>query len=514
MYLCRSSRAHALLAISACILTLVLVGSTVAALDTDARPGEARQLWQWQDAGQTRLAGSPQAYVQAVDDDDGGDDDDDDDDDDDEKKKKGPFTAAYKKHVEDLLEEWRVPGVAIGVVDGEDVWTAGYGIATFPATPVTPQTIFYGASTSKAFTSSVLALMITSGNYSVPAGPPAARLAWDTPIASLIPDDFVLAADGTGNGNGNGEGGTAAWATAHLTLEDALSHRTGMPRHDKASPHFLLSPSSGAPGGHTNDTRTPATVRDITRLQRHLPLNAAPRTKWQYCNHMYVVATHVVETLTGGRSLGAVLREWIWEPLGMQGTYFSLEDALAAAARERREEEGHYVASGYSWDPRTQTFTTVELMPTDEVGGAGAVMSTVDDYTKWLRMWLRQGAPLSAEAQRAVLTPRMLVNPEGTVVAAEDTGEGAASQQPYDFPLAYALGWQVGSYRGHRFWTHSGGMHAYGAEVFFCPQLEFGFVAFGNTALTSNALELALMWDMVDDRLGVPLDQRRDWTTG
>lgn len=38
-------------------------------------------------------------------------------------RKSSPFTDAYKKRVEDLLEEWHVPGVAIGVVDGDHVWT-------------------------------------------------------------------------------------------------------------------------------------------------------------------------------------------------------------------------------------------------------------------------------------------------------------------------------------------------------------------------------------------------------
>lgn len=43
---------------------------------------------------------------------------------------------------------------------------------------------------------------------------------WETKICSIIRDDFVLQDE---------------WATNHLTLEDAVCHRTGMPRHDKAS---------------------------------------------------------------------------------------------------------------------------------------------------------------------------------------------------------------------------------------------------------------------------------------
>lgn len=329
-------------------------------------------------------------------------------------------------------------------------------------------------------------MMIESGNYTVPSGlpspppgsSPSLQLSWDTPIASIIPDDFVLADE---------------WATNHITLEDALSHRTGLPRHDKASTHLV-------PSEHADGKRT-ATLRDATRFLRYLPLNAPPRTTFQYCNQMFVVASHVIETLAGGRWMGDVLREWIWEPLGMNGTYLSLDDALAAP---KKGQEGHFLASGYSWDPTAQEYTTVPFMPIDEIGGAGGVMSTVDDYTKWLRMWLRQEAPLPVEAHRALRTPRILASPGDAV----DT-----SSLGYDFPLAYALGWFVGSYRGHRFWMHSGGMHAYGAEVFFFPDLEFGFVGLGNTAGTSNAVQLALVYEMVDDRLGVPVDQRLDWTT-
>lgn len=34
-----------------------------------------------------------------------------------------PFTKEYEKHVGKLLEEWHVPGVAVGIVDGDNIWT-------------------------------------------------------------------------------------------------------------------------------------------------------------------------------------------------------------------------------------------------------------------------------------------------------------------------------------------------------------------------------------------------------
>ncbi len=55
------------------------------------------------------------------------------------------------------------------------------------------------------------------------------------------------------------------------------------------------------------------------RTLRHLPLTTEPRTKFQYCNQMYVIAFHVIQTLSGSW-LGDVLRERIWEPFGMKST--------------------------------------------------------------------------------------------------------------------------------------------------------------------------------------------------
>lgn len=318
--------------------------------------------------------------------------------------------------------------------------------------------------------------MIDSGNYTTPAvhGQP---LAWDTRVHDLIPEDFVLA---------------DPWATAHITLEDALSHRTGLPRHDKASTHRVLADDD--PTSAAGEKRT-ATVRDGVRALRYLPLNAAPRTKWQYCNQMYVVATHVIETLTGGRWLGDVLREWIWAPLGMRSTYFSLPDALAAP---------EHLAGGYAWDKEKGGYSSVPYMPVDEVGGAGSVISNVDDYTKWVRSLLREDGPVPKGGHDAVKTPRAIVKPLD--------GLPAAAEGPYDGPELYALGWETASYKGHRFWTHAGGMHAYGAEVFFFPDIQYGVVALGNTAESSNIVELLLIWDLVDEKLGIPQSERYNWT--
>jgi CubicO group peptidase (beta-lactamase class C family) len=272
--------------------------------------------------------------------------------------------------------------------------------------PVTPDTLFYGASTTKAHTAAALALMIDSGNYSTPAAPIASSygrvsppssgpvpLGWRTPLAAILGDDFVL---------------EDAWATAHLTLEDALSHRSGLPRHDKALARFYPDDQGQGQGGRAAmEKRHPATLRDVVRSLRYLPLSAEPRTTFQYCNLMFAVASHAVETLLLGAGeghwLGGFLRERLWRPLGMEATYFSLEDALAAP---------QHFAHGYAWDESRGEFREAPFMPLQEVSGAGAVVSNARDYARWVRFLMREEAPLSKDGHRAIKTPKVFASAE------------------------------------------------------------------------------------------------------
>ncbi|KAH6647578.1 beta-lactamase/transpeptidase-like protein [Truncatella angustata] len=378
--------------------------------------------------------------------------------------KENPLNSNIYKLAIEALEEWHVPGLSIAIVDGEDTWAAGYGNATLPSTPVTPSTLFYGGSTTKAFTAAIVSLLIDSGAYHP-------SLSWQTPISQLIRDDFVLQPE-------------YAWAQEHLTLEDLLSHRTGFARHDKslASHHHQGGDSSEEEGEEK------ASARSLARSLRHLPMVTEPRTTYRYCNLMYLVASHAIQTLTR-TGLGALMRDWIWGPLGMHSTYFSLEEALAAP---------EHLAAGYYWDYDAGDggFARVPYMGLREASGAGAVVSNVLDYARWVRCLVDEAAPLSRRGHGALRTPRIVP---------------AGGAQGYDGEMSYALGWRVNTYKGHRVFTHSGGMEAYGADVWFFPELRYGIVTMGNTAVTSNFVGRMVAWRLINDRLGVPEEQRYDW---
>lgn len=357
--------------------------------------------------------------------------------------------------VEATLENWKTPGLALAVVTPGETITKAYGLATFPSTPVTSSTNFFGASTTKAFTAAALALLVYD-NEKYP------QVQWTTKVNELIRDDFVL---------------QDSWATDNLTIEDILSHRTGLPSHDRA---ILDSKSDGVPHGSPR----PA-VREVVRNLRHLPMTASPRTTYQYCNAMFIVAAHIIETLTG-QWLGTFLHERIWKPLGMVNTYFSTEDALAASAP---------VACGYYYDQEKQQYVEVPHMNLDTSSGAGSIISNVEDYSKWAVAIMTRSNILPEAAWDELLTPRTIMG------------------QPKAFtgPLCYALGWTVGVYKGHRFIWHSGGLDAFSTQFTIFPDLKYAVITFANTAGSGYYAEQALSWHLIDEKLGVPLADRVDW---
>jgi hypothetical protein len=132
------------------------------------------------------------------------------------------------------------------------------------------------------------------------------------------------------------------------------------------------------------------------------------------------------------------------------------------------------------------------------VSGAGSVISNVLDYTKWLKAQLSMSGPISKAGYKAIRTACTIADRDDAPVAF--TGN-----------TLYALGWSTGVYQGYEYFEHSGGMMAFGTEVIFFPALNYGLVAFANTALTSNWLEQTLVWHLIDEHLGIPKEDRFDW---
>src|SRR5262245_42960312 len=89
-----------------------------------------------------------------------------------------PEPAAVDKLAADALAAWDVPGLAVVVVRGDDTRVLkGYGTrALGKPEPVTPDTVFPLASCSKAFTTTLLAMLADDE-----------VMAWDDPVRKHLP---------------------------------------------------------------------------------------------------------------------------------------------------------------------------------------------------------------------------------------------------------------------------------------------------------------------------------------
>lgn len=282
--------------------------------------------------------------------------------------------------------------------------------------------------------------MINSGEY------PELSRGWQTPISSIIRDDFVL---------------QDQWATEHITLEDAVCHRTGQ-----------FDPGLG--------WQDDSNVKQIVRNIRNYPMVAPPRTRFLYNNDMYCTLSHVIETLTG-KQVGDVFRDLIWSPLGMNSTYLDLQDALDGP---------DHLSTGYFWNKTSKQHQSLPFLTTGPVSGAGATISNVVDYTKWIKSLLRQEGPLSKEVHRDIQTPRFL--------------DQATPAQGLDVSL-YSLAWWRTTLHGNVVYWHSGSTSTHGALVYWLPDLDYGVVMMTNYA---SPCRQVLMNKLVEDRLGTATEHR------
>ena len=117
-------------------------------------------------------------------------------------------SAQFSSHVETLMKQHHVPGLAIAIVQGDEVQAAGYGKASSESSePCTADSLFDIASCSKSVTAAAVGLLVEDDDrYS--------EVQWDATMSSLLPDDFVM---------------SDARYTEAVTVEDILSHRSGFP---------------------------------------------------------------------------------------------------------------------------------------------------------------------------------------------------------------------------------------------------------------------------------------------
>ena len=115
----------------------------------------------------------------------------------------------FTSRVEELIKKYHIPGLSVAFVNGDRTFSAGYGLATLdPPKPCTPDTLFDIASASKSLTAAAVGLLVRDDEK-------YPEVKYEATMSSLLPEDFIMAKQEYTDG---------------VTVEDILSHRTGLPR--------------------------------------------------------------------------------------------------------------------------------------------------------------------------------------------------------------------------------------------------------------------------------------------
>ncbi|KAK7449173.1 hypothetical protein VKT23_013323 [Stygiomarasmius scandens] len=319
------------------------------------------------------------------------------------------LTTNVDAFIQEILHSWNSPaGISVAVVrqredGGWDTETKGYGFAKVDGTRMSEESLVCIASNSKLFDALATGLLISNESLS---------LTWGTKIADIVPEWTLL----------------DPISSAETTITDAMSHRTGLPRHD-----LMYS-------------RTDNTSSILHRL-RYLRPSASFRSTWQYCNNMYMLLSHLPTVLVG-QPFARYVKDNIFTPLNLTSTTYSVDIARASGqladpiCRDGVDKSEDVFGKGKT---RAALYPNWWLDSSEDgnyKSGAGGVIMNVKDAARWLQVLLLDGKnPDSAEQ----IIPASVIHK----LASGITVQQAESAYPELSPIVYGGGQSRGTYRGH-----------------------------------------------------------------
>ncbi|HEU4405762.1 MAG TPA: serine hydrolase domain-containing protein [Polyangiaceae bacterium] len=331
--------------------------------------------------------------------------------------------------VADEFRKQKLPGLAAGlVIDGELVWTKGYGVRDLASRgPVDADTVFRIASMTKSFTGVAVLQLRDAG-----------KLRLDDPAAQHVPELARLA--------------YPTRDAAPITLRDLLTHGGGLPEDNPWGDRQL---------GLAEDAFT-------ALLREGFSFSSSPGTHYEYSNTGFAMLGRAIARASG-RSYHDWLTGSVLRPLGMGAT--TLDES--AVPRER-------LARGHRREG--EAFVPEPNLPDGAYGAMGGLFSSVRDMARYLAFHLDawpprddpESGPLSRASRREMHQPARHVALRASPGGVGDKPAGASS-------VGYGYGFRVAdSCDLSPVVSHGGGLPGYGSTLAFLPEHGVGFVALGN----------------------------------
>lgn len=329
--------------------------------------------------------------------------------------------AGFDSDVRAVVERYRLPGIAVGVVrDGRVVYTDTSGeLVAGSGRPVTRKSIFKIASNSKAMTAAVLARLVQQG-----------RLRWDDPVVKHLPQFAMF----------------DPWVTSQIQVRDLLVHNSGLPQ---GGGDLMFWPEPN------HFTRA-----DILHGLRYIKPAYSFRSGYAYDNSLYIVAGEVAAA-AGGASYEELVRREVFQPLGLDGCRvgeFTQAQAGEVAQPHRRADGRNVLVNADE-----------AVIPAISSAAAGGIRCDLDSMLTWMRNWLdptpAQLQWLDARQRAEMVTGRTPMPISSRKRAWEDTHY-----------YAYAFGFRVADAFGAWTVSHTGTLNGMYSMMMLLPDAKSGFV--------------------------------------
>jgi CubicO group peptidase (beta-lactamase class C family) len=327
--------------------------------------------------------------------------------------------ARLRAWVETAMKELKVPGVSYGLVqDGKVVFQGGLGVKELGKKGAPDaDTLFMIASNTKALTTLMLAKLVDQK-----------RIAWDTPVTSLLPS-FKL---------GDAE------TTRQVLVKHLICACTGLPRQDY---EWLLEFQGLTCEGAM---ATLATMQPTSKFGE----------MFQYSNPMAAAAGfvggHVLyPKLEFGKAYDEAMRTQVFGPLGMKDTTFDFAKALKGnhAYAHAPDVDGQPARAAMEIN-----YSVIPVRP------AGAAWSSVRDMLRYVSMELAEGQ--LPGGKRYIASAPLL--------------ERRVPQVPIGKDETYGMGLMVNAKYGIPVVHHGGDMIGFHSDMIWLPEHGVGAVVLTN----------------------------------
>jgi len=346
-------------------------------------------------------------------------------------KSSAELAQAFEQEARRLLEEYKVPGVSLGLLtlDGDHFVTLGVTSLENPL-PVTEDTIFQIGSTTKTITSLTCSVLVAEG-----------KLDLDAPVRTYLPE-FKLKDESV---------------AAAITTRDLLTHQGGFQGD--------LFEDTG-----DGDDALAKVLDVLAGSPQVVPL----RGHWSYNNAGFYIAGRVIEAVSG-QTYEAAVTERVFKPLGMNHTFFFANEVMT-----------HRFAAGHNkLDGKFVVQRPWMLMRSSAPAG-GTCNSTLADMTRYARYIMAGTIPTPTESGEG----EQEASPEASPLATLDRSQLWESVRPIGHAINAFPGeqgkigqsWFIDQYPGVTIISHGGTTHGHQSDFWVSPDRGVGFVALANAS--------------------------------